>query len=108
MFSNYFKIAFRNIRRQKLYAIINITGLAIGMACSLLILLFAYEELTVDNFHENVDRIYRVYSGLVESENELWTALTPMPLANDLVNEPEVSDAACMAVGDRISIRYRN
>jgi putative ABC transport system permease protein len=108
MFSNYFKIAFRNIRRQKLYTIINVTGLAIGMACSLLILLFVYEELTVDNFHENVDRIYRVYSGLVESENELWTALTPMPLANDLVNEPEVSYAACMALGDRISIRYRD
>jgi putative ABC transport system permease protein len=107
MFSNYFKIAFRNIRRQKLYTIINVTGLAIGMACSLLILLFVYEELTVDNFHENVDRIYRVYSGLVESENELWTALTPMPLANDLVNEPEVSYAACMALGDRIAIRYR-
>jgi hypothetical protein len=108
MFSNYFKIAFRHIRRQKLYTIINVTGLAIGMACSLLILLFAYEELTVDNFHENVDRIYRVYSGLVESENELWTALTPMPLANDLVDEPEVSYAACMALGDRISIRYRD
>ena len=108
MFSNYFKIAFRHIRRQKLYTIINVTGLAIGMACSLLILLFVHEELTVDNFHENVDRIYRVNSGLVESESELWTALTPMPLANDLANEPEVSDAACMALGNRISIRYRD
>jgi putative ABC transport system permease protein len=108
MFSNYFKIAFRNIRRQKLYTIINVTGLAIGMASSLLILLFAYEELTVDKFHENADRIYRVYSVLVESENELSTALTPIPLANDLANEPEITDAACMALGDRISIRYRN
>jgi ABC-type antimicrobial peptide transport system permease subunit len=78
------------------------------MASSLLILLFAYEELTVDKFHENADRIYRVYSVLVESENELSTALTPIPLANDLANEPEITDAACMALGDRISIRYRN
>lgn len=108
MFFNYFKIAFRHIRRQKLYTIINVTGLAIGMACSLLILLFAYDELTVDNFHENVDRIYRVNSILVESDNELPTALTPIPLAKDLANEPEISHAACMALGNRISIRYRD
>ncbi|MGD9204705.1 MAG: ABC transporter permease, partial [Desulfobacterales bacterium] len=108
MFFNYFKIAFRHIRRQKLYTIINVTGLAIGMACSLLILLFAYDELTVDNFHENVDRIYRVNSILVESDSELPTALTPIPLAKDLANEPEISHAACMALGGRISIRYRD
>ena len=107
MFSNYFKIAFRHIRRQKLYTIINVTGLAIGMACSLLILLFAHDELTVDKFHENVDRIYRVNSVMVDGENKLSTALTPIPLANDLANESEISDAACMALGDRISIRYR-
>ena len=107
MFSNYFKIAFRHIRRQKLYTMINVTGLATGMACSLLILLFAYGELTVDNFHENVDRIYRVNSIMVHSDEELSTALTPIPLANDLANEPEVSDAACMTFGNRISIRYR-
>ena len=107
MFSSYFKIAFRHIRRQKLYTMINVTGLAIGMACSILILLFAYGELTVDNFHENVDRIYRVNSVMVDSDEELAAALTPIPLANDLANEPEVSDAACMALGNLISIRYR-
>ena len=108
MFSNYLKIAFRHIRRHKLYTIINVTGLSIGMACSLLILLFAYGELTIDNFHENVDRIYRVGSTMVDSENELSTALTPIPLANDLANEPDVSEAACMTHSNRISIRYRD
>ena len=103
----YLKIAFRHIRRQKLYTIINVTGLSIGMACSLLILLFAYEELTVDNFHEDLDRIYRVNSVMVDSESELSTALTPIPLAKDLLKEPEIFDAACMTHSNRVSIRYR-
>ncbi len=109
MFSNYFKIAFRNIRRQKLYTIVNITGLAIGMACSLVILLFVYDDLTVDDFHENANRIYRVYSILVEGENKLATALTPIPLAADLAKKyPEISEAACVALGGGISVRYRD
>ncbi|MGD9350710.1 MAG: hypothetical protein PVF71_13700, partial [Desulfobacterales bacterium] len=71
MFYNYFKIAFRNIRRQKLYTIINVTGLAIGVANSILILLFVYEELTTDTIHQNVDQIYRVYTILEDNKKKL-------------------------------------
>jgi putative ABC transport system permease protein len=59
MFKNYLKIALRNIVRQKVYSSINIAGLAIGMACFILISLWVRDELSYDRFHENGDRIYR-------------------------------------------------
>ena len=58
MFNNYLKIALRNIRKQKGYAFINIAGLAIGMACCILIVLYIQFELSFDKFHEKADRIY--------------------------------------------------
>jgi putative ABC transport system permease protein len=60
MFKNYLKIAFRNIRKHLGYSLINVAGLAIGMACCILILLFVFDELSYDKFNENHDRIYRV------------------------------------------------
>lgn len=109
MFSNYYKTALRSIRRQKLYTIINVTGLAIGMASSILILLFVYDDLTVDKFHENADQIYRVNFILEENGKKLPVALTPSPLAEALKNDyPEVSDAVCVKRGGRILIRYQD
>ncbi|MGK7370125.1 MAG: ABC transporter permease [Candidatus Halalkalibacterium sp. M3_1C_030] len=61
MLKNYFKIAFRNLRKQKLYSLINILGLSVGLAFCVLVLLFINDELTYDEFHENKDRIYRLY-----------------------------------------------
>lgn len=60
MFKNYFKIAWRNIKRQKAYSGINIIGLAIGIAACILILQYVWFELSYENFHENKERIYRV------------------------------------------------
>src|SRR5262245_60090534 len=60
MIKNYFKIAWRNITRQKGYSGINIIGLAIGIAACLLILQYVSFELSYENFHVNKDRIYRV------------------------------------------------
>jgi putative ABC transport system permease protein len=57
---NYWKIALRKIRRQKGYSFINIVGLAIGMACCILILTWVRDELSYDRFHKNADRICRV------------------------------------------------
>jgi putative ABC transport system permease protein len=61
MFSNYLKIAWRNLLRNKVYSAINIGGLAVGLAVSLLILLFVIHEQNYDRFHTNADRIFRVY-----------------------------------------------
>jgi len=60
MIKNYFKIAFRNIIRHKAFAAINIAGLAIGMTCSIFILLWVQNELSYDRFHKNEDEIYRI------------------------------------------------
>ena len=59
MIKNYLKIAFRNFKRQKAFSFINISGLAIGMACCLLLMLFIHYELSFDRYHENAENIYR-------------------------------------------------
>ena len=60
MLKNYFKIAFRNLLRNKLYSSINLTGLAIGLAACLMIWLWVQDEMSYDRFHTNAERIYRV------------------------------------------------
>jgi len=62
MFRNYFMIAIRNLWKRKGFSAINITGLAIGMAATMLILLWIQDELSYDQFHKNKDRIYRVWN----------------------------------------------
>lgn len=73
MLKNYFKIAFRNLLRQKGYSFINIAGLATGMAVAILIGLWIWDELSYDKYHENYDRIAQVwqnniYNGNVQSQ----------------------------------------
>jgi putative ABC transport system permease protein len=93
MWKNHFRIAFRNLRKHKGYSFINIAGLAIGIACCLLILLLVREELSFDRFHEHKDQIYRV---IVQQPGQYYMgtdylAVTPAPLAHALKEEfPEV------------------
>ena len=63
MFRNYFKTALRNVVRHKTFATINIAGLAIGMACSIFILLWVESEISYDKFHKNAGTIYRLSAG---------------------------------------------
>src|SRR5664279_2224826 len=65
MFKNYFKIAFRNIKRYSTYSILNISGMAIGMACSILILLWVQDEWSFDRHFKDADELYRV----IENQN---------------------------------------
>jgi putative ABC transport system permease protein len=60
MIKNYLKIALRNIRKHKGTSLVNIAGLAIGIACSILIILFVTYEKSYDRFHDKADRIYRL------------------------------------------------
>lgn len=60
MLRNYFQVAFRNLLKQRVYSIINIVGLAVGIAGCLLIVLFVTDELSYDRFHEKADRIYKI------------------------------------------------
>ena len=67
MFSNYFKVAFRNLKKHAFYSFINIIGLAVGMACCILIFLWVQDELSLDRFHEKSDRLYRLVNHRDES-----------------------------------------
>ncbi len=60
MFRNYFKTAWRNLTRNKVYSFINIAGLSFGLACAMLIMLYVKDEISFDRFHKNVNDIYRI------------------------------------------------
>ena len=60
MFKSYLKVAVRNLQRQRTYSAVNTLGLATGMSCSVLILLYIHDEISFDRYHVNADRIYRV------------------------------------------------
>lgn len=62
MFKNYFTVALRNFQRNKIFSLINIAGLAIGISASLVIYLIVQHEFNFDKFHKDGDRIYRVVS----------------------------------------------
>ncbi|MEJ0033651.1 MAG: ABC transporter permease [Bacteroidota bacterium] len=76
MFRNYLNLAFRNLSRQKAFSIINITGLAIGLASSLTILLWVQDETSFDKFHSKADRTYR----LTAAAGTINVAVVPFPL----------------------------
>ncbi len=89
MLSNYIKIAWRNIIRNKGYALINILGLAVGLACCILIAQYVQDELSYDNFHEK--SVYFVGKESTFGGNSRRSMSTSLPLGQALVNEiPEV------------------
>ena len=81
MFRNYLKVGLRTVKRQKIYSFINILGLAIGMACCLMIYLYVSYEMDYDKFYPDFSRIYRVATdNRLQSRSHVW-ALSPAPLA---------------------------
>ncbi|MFM8848779.1 MAG: ABC transporter permease [Cytophagales bacterium] len=93
MLKSYLLIAIRSLKRNKLHASINIVGLAIGMACCILITLFVQFELNYDKHNKNADRIYRMAVGL---EANTW-AISAFPIGGLLKdNFPEVENFTCI------------
>jgi putative ABC transport system permease protein len=91
MFTNYLKIALRNILKHKSYAFVNIAGLAVGIACCLLILLYVQDELSYDRFHQNAAQIYRATLATSQQRVEV----TPSILGPIFQREfPEVAQSA--------------
>ncbi|NII26503.1 FtsX-like permease family protein [Pseudoflavitalea sp. X16] len=87
MFKNYFKIALRNIVRHKIYSSLNIAGLAIGMACCILILLWVQHELSYDRFHANANQLYR----LTANAGDFKAAVSPAGMGEGLQSQlPEI------------------
>jgi putative ABC transport system permease protein len=99
MFKNIFKIAFRNLLKDRFYSLLNVLGLSIGIAASLLIMLYVVDELSYDDFHNDADRIYRVGAKGKFGENEVVRmAVTCAPLANGLLKHiPEVESVTRLA-----------
>ncbi len=87
MLKNYFKTAFRNLWRNKNFAIINISGLAVGIAVCLCIFLIIQFELSFDNFHSKKERIYRVYTEQQNEDGARPTSGVPYPLPKAIHND---------------------
>src|SRR6056297_2164190 len=84
MFRNYFKTAWRNLIRNKLYSTINILGLALGLTAFIFIALFVRDELSYDSYHEKSDRIYRMWQTIeLEGQGERSSSLQ-FPVAPNL------------------------
>jgi putative ABC transport system permease protein len=110
MLQNYLKVAFRHIRKHKGFSLINILGLAVGMACFILMMFYVRHELSFDRFHAKYDRLYRVIRAYHEDPNFPFEFLpsTPAPLSLTMVDEfPEVVSGT--RIGDVTgTINYKN
>jgi len=107
MIKNYIKIALRNLTRHKGYSLINITGLAIGMACCILILLWVQDELSFDRFHKNADNICRVIQDINFSDHSTTWAITQGPLGPSLKEDfPEIKNFTRIT-GQRFRLTYQ-
>jgi putative ABC transport system permease protein len=94
MIKNYFKIAWRNLIKNKSHSFINILGLSVGLACSLLILLWVQNELSMDDFHKNGNRLYTVYERQYYDHKVIGQYNTPGVLAEELKKQiPEIQYA---------------
>ena len=91
MIENFLKVVYRNLLRNKAFSVINITGLAIGMAAAILILLWIQNEVSYDEFHVNKDRLYEVWNRVTrDGKISSWNTV-PEPLARVLEKDlPEV------------------
>lgn len=109
MIYNYFKIAFRNFKRNKIFSIINILGLTLGISISILIVLFVYNDMTYDTFHKDSERIYRI-STRVDAQGstfEIAGVMAPLtPLLNE--NYPKIESAVRMTHSKHPDISYNN
>ncbi|MFQ5771405.1 MAG: ABC transporter permease, partial [bacterium] len=110
MIKHYLKITIRNLLKYKVYSAINIAGLAIGMTCALLILLYVRYELSYDRFQEKAERLYRI--AWMSSSPQ---TRTPHPMAQAMVRDfPEVESAVSLSpiwgpglTRPKLSVRYR-
>ncbi|MDI1322416.1 MAG: ABC transporter permease [Algoriphagus sp.] len=109
MLKNFLKIAFRNLVKNKIYSGINILGLSLGMAASILIIIYIVDELSYDKFHPQGELIYKVGMQGKMNGNEFKMAFTPAPMAQALKDEvPEVADAIRLGVFHTVPIRFED
>lgn len=109
MFKNYFKVAIRNILKHRFYSFINLFGLTTGIAVSLLITLFIFDELSYDRFHRDAGRIYQIYLKGVLQGKQIEGTNTCAPIAAASVEEvPGVEEAVRITLWRDVVIRYQD
>jgi putative ABC transport system permease protein len=109
MIKNYFKIAFRNLWRNKVFSAINIGGLALGIAVCLLITLFVTDELSYDRYNAKADRIYRVESDFKFAGGVFNDRFSPAPMAKVMMREyPEIEQAVRLREIGRTLVKKGN
>ena len=84
MFRNYLFIALRSVRKSKGHALVNVTGLALGITCSIVIFLIVRFEMSYNNFHDDGNRIFRVVTTFTNSETPGYSAGMTYPLPDAL------------------------
>jgi ABC-type antimicrobial peptide transport system permease subunit len=89
MFTNYLKIAWRNLLKNKMYSIVNVLGLAAGMAVAILIALWIWDEVTYDKYHANHKQLAQVMTTYIDNEGKMGTG-----------------NAVCMPIGDELRRKY--
>lgn len=109
MLKNYLFVAVRSFLRQGLFSVLNVVGLAIGLACTLLIYLWVTDEVTKDKFHADIDRIYLVVTNIYNPEGVITWQDTPGPLAEEIRNNiPEAEYVAHIADDGARLIQYED
>ena len=103
MIKNYLKLAWRNLIRQKVFSAINIIGLALGLACSLVIMMWVQDERSVDAFHVNGKQLYQVYERQVFDNGDIGAGYHTQGLLADELKRvvPEVIGATPLRPGGR-------
>ena len=109
MYWNYLKIALRNLNKQKLYSLINILGLAMGLAIFSLFAVIAGFDTNADKFHKNAKKLYGVIQVLPSgNKGEEHTAFNPAPLLPALLSEfPEIEDGTSIFPAGRTILKYK-
>src|SRR5215472_7527872 len=93
MLKNYFKTAIRNLARNRFYSLLNISGLAVGLATCLLIWLYVSDELSYDRYNVNADRVCRVNSEIRFGGNHVDLAVTTPQMGPAMLTEmPEIEE----------------
>ena len=108
MIKNYLKIALRNLLRQRFYSAINLLGLAVGVACAVLLYLYVQDEMSYDSHFKQADRIYRVEETMTQDGKQEPSMYTQWLLANQLESDyPEIQVATKMLNAYDLLLEYK-
>ncbi len=108
MFKNYIKIAWRNLKRNKLHSFINITGLAIAFSVSIVLFLVAYLHLSYDSFHDEKNQLFRTSMFTNSIQGAEINTTMPLPLKFALENDVPDVEAAVRVIGSVENISYKD